>query len=121
MVKRARKTRAVFNADIAAIFEQFAGLLEIDGANPFRVRAYRTAALTLRDMPMEASDLIASGEDLSALPSIGDDLAAKIQEIVRTGRLRAYEDLKKTMPAETAALTRIRRLAPKRVKRMRAR
>ena len=40
----------VHNADVAAIFEELADLLEIEGANPFRVRAYRFAARTLRDL-----------------------------------------------------------------------
>ena len=68
------------NDHIAGIFEQYADLLEIDDANPFRVRAYRNAARMLRSMSEEAADLIEAGEDLSKLPTIGKDLAGKIEE-----------------------------------------
>ena len=80
---------AVHNADIAAIFYRMAELLEIEGANPFRVRAYRRAAATLEDLPQSAADLVAAGADLDALPGVGEDLAAKIREICETGRCRA--------------------------------
>jgi DNA polymerase (family 10) len=78
---------AVHNADIAAIFNRLADLLEIEGANPFRVRAYRRAAQTIEDLPSSAAEMARRGADLSQLPSIGKDLAGKIQEIVETGRL----------------------------------
>ena len=43
----------VYNADVAAVFDELADPLEIEGANPFRIRAYRKAARTLRDLPGE--------------------------------------------------------------------
>ncbi|MBI1364335.1 MAG: DNA polymerase/3'-5' exonuclease PolX [Alphaproteobacteria bacterium] len=107
------------NDEIAGIFEQLADLLEIDGANPFRVRAYRNAARLLRGLPEEAADMLARGEDLSQLPSIGEDLAGKIAEIVETGRLETLQALKKTTPAGLAELTRIPGLGPKRVRLLR--
>ena len=61
----------VHNAEIAAAFDHLADLLEIEGANPFRVRAYRRAARTIEDLPRSAAELIASGEDLADLPGIG--------------------------------------------------
>ena len=69
------------NADIAAVFGEIADLLEIEGANPFRIRAYRNAARTLSELPQEARVLLENGDDLRRLPGIGDDLAAKIAEI----------------------------------------
>jgi len=111
-----RKTSSVHNDEIARTFEQIADLLEIDGANPFRVRAYRNAAWTLRSHPKEMSELLKKGADLSKLPTIGHDLAGKIEELVRTGRLEMVETLKETMPAELAELTRVPGLGPKRVK-----
>ncbi|HXW21652.1 MAG TPA: helix-hairpin-helix domain-containing protein, partial [Rhodomicrobium sp.] len=80
---------AVHNADISRIFTRLADLLEIEGANPFRVRAYRAAAQTIEDLPRNAADMIAAGEDLTRLPGIGKDLAGKIQEIAETGDLQA--------------------------------
>ncbi len=67
------------NADIA-------DLLEIEAANPFRVRAYRDTARQMESLSREAVAMLARGEDLTRLPGIGKDLAAKIREIVETGR-----------------------------------
>ena len=48
----------VHNADITAVFEEIADLLEIEGSNPFRIRAYRNAARTLRDLPREVGAML---------------------------------------------------------------
>jgi DNA polymerase (family 10) len=106
------------NADIAALFSRMAILLEIQGANPFRVRAYQNAAQTLRGLPNSAADMLAEGKDLSALPHIGKDLAAKIAEIVETGRLGMLEKLESQLPAELAELTELPGLGPKRVRKL---
>ncbi|MCS6264412.1 MAG: DNA polymerase/3'-5' exonuclease PolX [Nitrospira sp.] len=108
----------VHNADVAAVFEEMADLLEIEGANPFRVRAYRFAARTLRDLPAEVEEMVAKGEDLTSLPGIGDDLAGKIKEILSTGTAAALEAQRKRVPATLAELLRIPGLGPKRVKRL---
>ena len=68
----------VHNADVARVFDRLADLLEIDGANPFRVRAYRDAARIVADLPQEVSALVAAGKDLSELHGIGKDLAGKV-------------------------------------------
>jgi DNA polymerase (family 10) len=70
---------AVHNADIANLFNRLADLLEIEGANPFRVRAYRTAAQTIEDLPKSAAEMVRTGEKLTDLPGIGEDLAGKIK------------------------------------------
>jgi DNA polymerase (family 10) len=106
----------VHNADIAAVFDEIADLLEIEGANPFRVRAYRNAARTLRDLPREVAGMIDKGEDLTELPGIGEDLAAKIKEIVETGTAAALEEHRKAVPATLTELLRIPGIGPKRVK-----
>jgi DNA polymerase (family 10) len=106
----------VHNADIAAIFEEIAGLLDIQGANPFRVRAYRNAALTLNGLGPEVASMVAKGEDLKELPAIGEDLAAKIREIVETGRCSFLEKLHKELPPAITELMNIPGLGPKRVK-----
>lgn len=106
---------AVHNADVAAIFEEMADLLEIEGANPFRVRAYRFAARTIRDLPGEVAEMVARGEDLTSLPGIGDDLAGKILEIIRTGTVAALEAQRSKTPATLTELLRIPGLGPKRV------
>ena len=107
---------SVHNADIAAIFEEIADLLEIQGENPFRIRAYRNAARQMESMGVPAADMVAKSEDLTELPGIGDDLAAKIREIVETGKCRALEKLHRQLPPTLTELLKIPGLGPKRVK-----
>ncbi|MGN2390267.1 DNA polymerase/3'-5' exonuclease PolX [Pelomicrobium sp. G1] len=107
---------AVHNADIAAMFEEIADLLEIQGANPFRVRAYRNAARTVEGLGRDLAVLVKAGEDLTELPGIGEDLAAKIREAVETGRLAFLDRLHKELPPAITELLKIPGLGPKRVK-----
>ncbi len=107
---------AVHNADIAAMFEEIADLLEIQGANPFRVRAYRNAARTVEGLGRDLAALVKAGEDLTELPGIGEDLAAKIREAVETGRLAFLDRLHKELPPAITELLKIPGLGPKRVK-----
>src|SRR5436853_187749 len=82
------------NPDIARLFDEVADLLEIQDANPFRVRAYRNAARTIRDFPEPLTDLVRAGtKDLTEIPGIGDDLAEKITEIVTSGALPLQQQL----------------------------
>ncbi|MDH3561923.1 MAG: DNA polymerase/3'-5' exonuclease PolX [Gammaproteobacteria bacterium] len=105
----------VHNADIAKIFEEIADLLEIENANPFRVRAYRNAARQLQGMGESVAEMISRGEDLTGLPGIGDDLAGKIAEIVETGDSRLLQKLQKQTPPSITELLKIPGLGPKRV------
>jgi DNA polymerase (family 10) len=105
----------VHNADIAAVFGRMADLLEIEDANPFRVRAYRRAAATVEELPASAADMLVRGEDLTELPGIGEDLAGKIREIVETGRCRMLEEVEARTPSTLAVLTSIPGLGPRRV------
>jgi len=104
----------VQNAEIADRFEQLADLLEIQGANPFRVRAYRNAARFIRGHSRSLAELLAEGADLADLPGIGDDLAGKIATLVQTGRLPLLEQVAKKVPAPLVEMTRIEGLGPKR-------
>ena len=106
----------VSNGDIARIFERYAMLLEIDDANPFRVRAYQNAARVIQGLPKSVADLLGEGEDLTQLEGIGKDLAGKIEEIVRTSRLGKLEALEKRVPAALAELMALPGLGAKRVK-----
>lgn len=106
----------IHNADIAAIFEEIADLLEIQGANPFRIRAYRNAARTLGELSQDVRMLVEKGDDLKRLPGIGDDLSAKIREIVATGRCSLLERLRTELPPAVTELLKIPGLGPKRVK-----
>jgi DNA polymerase (family 10) len=75
----------VHNSDVAELFGQVADLLEIEGANSFRVRAYRDAARTIATLSENVADMVEEGKDLTELAGIGEDLAGKIEEIVREG------------------------------------
>jgi len=105
----------VQNAEIAALLNQEAELLEIQGANPFRVRAYRRAAQTIGALPRSVASILAAEEDLTALPGIGQDLAGKIAEIVKTGRFPALDDLKREVPGDLAAIATLPGMGPRRV------
>jgi DNA polymerase (family 10) len=105
----------IHNADIAAIFDEIADLLEIEEANPFRIRAYRNASRTMQSLGEEAQALVEQGYDLTELQGIGKDLAAKISEIVETGRCQALEKLRKSSPSGVRDLLTIPGLGPKRV------
>lgn len=109
----------VHNAEVAEIFNQVADLLEIEGANPFRVRAYRNAARTIGGLPQSVADLIKKGQDLTELPGIGEDLAGKMEEIAETGSLAQLEEIKRRTPPELADLLKISGLGPKRVQALR--
>lgn len=106
----------VHNADITAFFTEIADLLEIQGANPFRIRAYRNAARILGDLPQEARVLVERGDDLTRLPGIGTDLAGKVSEIVTTGHCSLLDRLHRELPPAIAELLKILGLGPKRVK-----
>jgi DNA polymerase (family 10) len=104
------------NAEIAQLFDTLADLLEIEDANPFRVRAYRNAALSIRQDSRSMQSLLDEGVDLAELPAIGDDIAGKIKTIVETGKLPLLEKVRARTPAALSELMSIEGLGPKRVK-----
>ncbi len=106
----------VRNAEVAAIFDQAAELLEIKGENQFRVRAYWRAARTIEGLPQSVKSLLAAGRDLSELPGIGKDLAGKIPEIVETGHSPPLDSLKRKLPGQLGEIATLPGLGPKRVK-----
>ncbi|MDK9703092.1 MAG: DNA polymerase/3'-5' exonuclease PolX [Sulfuritalea sp.] len=106
----------VHNADIAAIFTEMADLLEIEQANPFRIRAYRNAARIIGELGREVRAMVERGEDLTDLPGIGDDLAGKMREIVATGKCRALDRLHADLPPAITELLHVPGLGPKRVR-----
>ena len=105
------------NADIAIVFDHIADLLEYQGDNVFRVRAYRNAARTIGSL-VESLATIRSDprRSLTDLEGIGADLAAKIGELLESGRLGMLDDLQKKVPAVAFELMRVPGLGPKKVK-----
>jgi len=106
----------IHNADIAAIFEEIADLLEIQGANPFRVRAYRNAARTVGEFGRDLTAMVAKGQALPKIPGVGEDLTRKIHEIATTGKSSFLERLHKELPETITELLHIPGLGPKKVK-----
>jgi len=106
---------AMDNAEIARLITRYADLLEIDGANPFRVRAYRNAVRYLGTTALDMASLVGEGRELEGLPGIGKILADKIDTIVRTGGLPQLEQLEQRVPAGLADLMELPGLGVKRV------
>ncbi|QDT92859.1 DNA polymerase/3'-5' exonuclease PolX [Gimesia algae] len=104
------------NSEIARQFEELADLLEIQGANPFRLRAYRNAARTISGLPDSIQDIVESDpSELQELPGIGKDLAEKIVTIVETSTLPQLEELKEQIPADVVRMLDIPGIGPKKV------
>ena len=104
------------NVEVGRIFEDLADLLELDGANPFRVRAYRNAARTIEALSADVSAMVERDPaELLQLEGIGKDLADKIVVIIRTGQLPQLEELKAKIPPGVVQMLRIPGLGPKKV------
>ncbi len=102
------------NTEISRIFEEVGDLLEIQGANSFRVRAYRMAARTIGDHPEQMADLFAANpRQLEEISGIGKDLAAKIKTILETSELPQLTELRLEVPAGVADMLRIDGMGPK--------
>lgn len=102
------------NEDVARIFEEIADMLEIKGEDAFRVNSYRRVARTLDDLAEDVSQIAARGE-LAALAGVGKSSAAKIQELLNTGKLKFREELAREVPESILALLQIPGLGPKKV------
>ena len=100
--------------EIATVFEEIAFLLELKAENPFRVRAYRNAALAILNLDEDLQKVIKE-ERLTEIPGIGEDLAEKITTLFKTGRLPFYEKLKKSAPPGVSELMQIQGLGPKKI------
>jgi DNA polymerase (family 10) len=102
------------NSEIADAFDLIADILDFQAANPFRVRAYRNGARTVRDYHEPLSAIAAQGkEQLKQIAGIGDDLAAKIVTLATTGTLPMLDELKSQVPESVLALIKIPGVGPK--------
>ena len=108
----------VHNADVAKMFNQVADLLDIEGGNRFRIRAYRRAAQNIGNLSRNVAHMVEEEEDLTQLTGIGEDLADKIREIVETGKLTQLEELKEEVPQGLLQTLNVAGLGPKRVKKL---
>lgn len=86
------------NADIATVFENIADLLEMKGENKFKIRAYSRAAQVINHLPQEMELMHEQGDDFRNIQGIGEAIAKKSVELIITGKLNFYEDLKAQFP-----------------------
>ena len=100
---------------VAEVLVNIATLLELKGENPFKTRAYENAARTIETLS-EPLDKVVAEERLGDIKGIGDALQQKITELVTTGRLQYYEDLKASIPPGLVAMLDIPGLGPKKIK-----
>src|SRR6056297_721692 len=106
----------VHNSDISEILREMADLLEIEGADEFRVRSYRQAARSVENLTEILADKVAEGEDLTKISDVGESIAGKIEEIVKTGSLKQLEEVKHRVPEELADILNLEGVGPKRAK-----
>ena len=105
------------NQEIANIFYEIGDFLEMEGAQ-FKPYAYKKAAITLDALEEDVGEIYKQGgkKVLEKIPGIGESMAEKIEEYLKTGKIRYYEDLKKKTPINIEELTAVEGLGPKRVK-----
>jgi DNA polymerase (family 10) len=104
------------NSHFAAVLTQIADILEILDENPFRIRSYRNGARAIGDLAERLEDLAAGGKDLTELPGIGESLAGKIHEVLKTGTCQMLADLRQRLPPHLPDLLKVKGLGPKKVK-----
>jgi DNA polymerase (family X) len=102
------------NREIARIFSDIADILEIKEENPFKIRAYRKAALNLEGLTRDLAEM--SHKELLQIPGVGGDLAARIEEYLETGAIPMHDKLKEEIPAGVFALLAVPDLGPKTAK-----
>ena len=105
------------NTELAQIFREVALYLEMK-EEPFKPRAYEKVAYSLEALEEPVGEIYRRGgvKALRAIPGVGQAIAEKIEEVIRTGRLRYYEELKKEVPVDVRGLTAIEGIGPKSVK-----
>jgi DNA polymerase (family X) len=106
--------RRFSNAAVAVRLARLADLLEIEGANAFRVRAYRGAAETIEAHPEPIADLLARGGDLTALKGVGKDLAAAVAALFDRGEIPALSEIAERVPIGLLDVVRVPGVGPKR-------
>jgi len=106
------------NAEIAQHLEEIADLLEIDGANPFRIRAYRNAVRTIESQTRSLCQQLADGADLTELQGIGKQVASHVGELCDTGRMSQLEELKERVPPGLTAMMRLPGVGPKKARKL---
>lgn len=105
------------NQEIANVFYEIADFLEMEGVQ-FKPYAYQKAAITLETLEKDVGEIYKEGgrEALEEIPGVGESIAEKIEEYIKTGKIKHYQELKKKTPVQMGELTALEGLGPKRVK-----
>jgi len=106
------------NLDVARTLTTLADLLEIQGANPFRIRAYRNAVNTVNSLSRPLAAMVEDGEDLTELSGIGKNVAAHIVELLGTGRISRLDEVAQEIPVTLVELVRLDGVGPKKAKKL---
>ena len=99
---------------VSSLLEQIASLLEIKGENPFKIRAYYNAAKVLSGIE-DVEEVIRSGHGRE-IKGVGDAIATKLEEYVKTGKMLYYDELTRETPASLLELLQIPNLGPRKIK-----
>lgn len=102
------------NLELAKIFSQIADILEIKDENTFKIRAYRRVTQVLESLPHDINQIYKEGR-IEEIPGVGEGIAQKIKELIQTGKLEYYEDLKKKIPDGVLEMMDIPEVGPKTV------
>jgi len=105
------------NAEIAAALRELGVLYELDGADRYRVLAYKEAARTVANSPVSVAQLAEEGR-LTELPAVGKTLAGKIETLIETGSIPSADKLKAKFPATLVEVTRVPGLGAKTARRI---
>ncbi len=100
------------NQEIAQVFETIADLLSVKGEAVYRVLAYRRAAESIRELPQDVVDLWEANE-LRTIQHVGEAIASKIDELLRTGRLEFYDKLTAELPSGVVDVLKVPDVGPK--------
>jgi DNA polymerase (family 10) len=106
------------NLDVARVLTTLADLLEIQGANPFRIRAYRNAVNTINSLSRPLAAMVEAGQDLTELPDVGTSVATHIVELLETGRITRLEEVSAEIPITLVELVRLDGVGPKKAKKL---
>src|SRR6056297_310013 len=106
------------NLDVARTLSEVADLLEIQGANPFRIRAYRNAVRTVESLTRPLSQMVDEGEDLTELQGVGKQVDAHIRELLQTGQLTVLDEITEEVPRTLTQLVRLDGVGPKKAKKL---
>ncbi len=101
------------NDEIAQLFENLGALLEMKGDSVFKIRAYRRAAETIRQLTFPLAQAVHDGRKLTGIPGIGKAISDKIHELVTTGKVQTYERTRAELPAGALDLLAIPGIGPK--------